>query len=137
MNHETDNVNLSVFNFVGVLYIFTSGKNNYCMIIFFPIFHTKFWITQIIMLQLIICSIYKNKLQLHRLTILTQISVMKSATTITGKRQQTIFTYSTIFTSDSFTEIYIYNVKIENLERIRIVTHFQSLLYRNTNQHSK
>lgn len=48
---------------------------------------------------------------------------MKSASTITGKSQKSVFTYSTVFTGDSFTEIYIYNVKIENLEWIGIVTH--------------
>lgn len=59
---------------------------------------------------------FKRQTETTWLTILTQISIMKSASTITGKSQKSIFTYSTIFTGDSFTEIYIYNVKIENLE---------------------
>lgn len=66
---------------------------------------------------------FKRQTETTWLTILTQISIMKSASTITGKSQKSVFTYSTVFTGDSFTEIYIYNVKIENLEWIGIVTH--------------
>jgi hypothetical protein len=66
---------------------------------------------------------FKRQTETTLLTILTQISIMKSASTITGKSPKSVFTYTTVFTGDSFTEIYIYNVKIENLEWIGIVTH--------------
>jgi hypothetical protein len=59
---------------------------------------------------------FKRQTETTLLTILTQISIMKSASTITGKSQKSVFTYTTVFTGDPFTEIYIYNVKIENLD---------------------